>query len=231
MLPNVITKPPLLIPDNAVKRTLHVVLVASPRSPGTCIADHRSPTNAAARTLGPLLLEPASPALGACRVSIRCHRRGVLAPVAFDERRIRAGGYAEIGRELPQVIGVRVARSVDWYWLGGRDGCGISRRGGLDEFGIAVPLSATGIATPAILPSSTVPPLSTSVLMYRGSRLFSIPCYHSRSNPTPPLTRPCLPWSLLRRLQPSTHYPAPTAISPLRPRLQAVQTLLWEEQD
>ena len=73
MLPNVITKPPLFIPNDAIKRALHVVFVAPPRPRGTSIANHGGTTNASTCTLTSSLLEPASLALSACSVGIGCY--------------------------------------------------------------------------------------------------------------------------------------------------------------
>lgn len=61
--------------------------------------------------------------------------------------------------EFSWVVGGDVARC--WY---GRDFC---RWSGFDEFGVAVPFSAAGVATPTILASATVSPLEWLAWEYR----------------------------------------------------------------
>lgn len=85
VLSNVITKPPLFIPDHTIKWTLHIVLVASSSSAGARITNHCGPANTTTGALVPLP-EPASFALGTRSVGIRCHRCSILVPIAVDKR-------------------------------------------------------------------------------------------------------------------------------------------------
>jgi hypothetical protein len=71
MLPNIITEPPLFIPDHAIKRTLHIVFVASSRSASARITNYRSTAYTAASTLAPFLPKPASLALCTRCIGIR----------------------------------------------------------------------------------------------------------------------------------------------------------------
>lgn len=90
VLPDIVTEPPLLIPNYTVERTLHIVLVASSRSAGARITNCRSTANTAAIALAPLSLEPASPTLGARSIRVRNDRCSILASIALDERRVGA---------------------------------------------------------------------------------------------------------------------------------------------
>ena len=82
MLSDIIPQPPLIIPRNPVKRTLHVILITSPADIRTRGASNRRVTHTASRTLTPLfLLEPASFAPRACCISI-------------GQRRIDQGGIS-----------------------------------------------------------------------------------------------------------------------------------------
>ena len=90
VLPDIVTESPLFIPNYTVKRTLHIVLVASSRSTSARITNCSSTAHTTAVALAPLPLEPASPALGACSIGIRNDRCSVLASIALDECRVGA---------------------------------------------------------------------------------------------------------------------------------------------
>lgn len=47
----------------------------------------------------------------------------------------------------------------DWVELWGRDGGYFGGGGDFDEFGVAVPFSAAGVAAPAVLSPATISPL------------------------------------------------------------------------
>jgi hypothetical protein len=131
MLPNIIAKPPLILPGRPLKRRHNIVLVALP-APVCPATTYRLFPKRSRVTLRPLLLlEPAALALRALRI----FRFASLAPgfahtglgrytsgvLAGHERRVATGRRRSVGGQLGEVVWVW---SLGLHWVCARGGHG-----------------------------------------------------------------------------------------------------------
>lgn len=120
MLPNIITKPPLIFPCRPLKRRHNIVLVALP-APVCPATTHRLLSKRLRVTLRALLLlEPAALGLRALRVfhfSSLTHTGLGRRVLAGHERRVAAGCCRSVGRELGEVVWIR-GQGLHWVCAG-----------------------------------------------------------------------------------------------------------------